>query len=371
MSSSAVQWRRWRITLVTAVVAAWCAAGTFAQVSERKPAADTLSSRLSDQEYWRLIEEFSEPNGYFQSDNLVSNERPFQTVVPALRLLKKGGAYLGVAPDQNFTYIIALEPKIAFITDIRRGNLLEQLMYKAVIELSADRAEFLSRLFSKKRPEGLGPQSTAVQLFDAFDRVLTSEELYNQNFQAISDHLTKKHGFALSADDLNLLGRIYFNFYWFGPAITYDSSSGGRGSNRPSYEELQTATDLDGRNRAYLATEENFKILKTFEEKNLLVPVVGDFAGTKALRSVGKYLADHGATVSAWYVSNVEQYLFQNSVWQAYYANVAMMPLDDDTVFIRSASQNTVLDPIKALLKDVGEGRIRVYRDITVRGSIR
>jgi hypothetical protein len=58
-------------------------------------------------------------------------------------------------------------------------------------------------------------------------------------------------------------------------------------------------------------------------------------------------------------------------VWQAYYANVATMPLDDDTVFIRSASQNTVLDPIKALLKDVGEGRIRAYRDITVRGSIR
>jgi hypothetical protein len=292
-------------------------------------------------------------------------------VVPALRLLKKGGAYLGVAPDQNFTYIVALEPKIAFITDIRRGNLLEHMMYKAVIELSADRAEFLSRLFSKKRPEGLGPQSTAVQLFDAFDRVVTSEELYNQNLQAITGHLTKKHGFGLSADDLDLLGRIYFNFYWFGPGITYDSSSGGRGSSRPSFEELQMATDLDGRNRAYLGSEENFRILKTFEERNLLVPVVGDFAGSKALRSVGKYLADHGAIVSAWYVSNVEQYLFQNNVWQAYYANVATMPLDDDTVFIRSASQNTVLDPIKALLKDVGEGRIRAYRDITVRGSIR
>jgi hypothetical protein len=245
------------------------------------------------------------------------------------------------------------------------------MMYKAVIELSADRAEFLSRLFSKKRPEGLGAQSSAVELFDAYYRVLTSEELYNQNFQAIADHLTKKHGFGLSADDLNLLGKIYSNFYWYGPGLTYDSSSGGKGSNRPSYEELQTATDLDGRYRSYLASEQNFKILKAFEEKNLLVPVVGDFAGPKALRSVGKYLADHGATVSAWYVSNVEQYLFQNNVWQAYYANVATMPLDDDTVFIRSASQNTVLDPIKALLKDVGEGRIRAYRDITVRGTIR
>ena len=370
MNSRAVPVRRLRIGLVSAALAVWCIASTSAQVPDRQ-AADTLPSRLSDQEYWRLVEEFSEANGYFQSDNLVSNERPFQQVVPALRLLRRGGVYLGVAPDQNFTYIVALEPKIAFITDIRRGNLLEQMMYKALIELSADRAEFLSRLFSKKRPDGLGPQSTAFQLFDAFDRVQASEELYNQNLQAISDHLTKKHGFGLSAEDLNQLGRIYFNFYWFSSSITYDSSSGARGSSRPSYEELQLSTDLDGRNRAYLGSEENFKFLKTFEEKNLLVPVVGDFAGPKALRSVGKYIADHGATVCAWYVSNVEQYLFQNGVWQAYYANVATMPLDDQTVFIRSASQNTVLDPIKPLLKDVGEGRIRVYRDITIRGSIR
>lgn len=371
MTGMTVRSGRWRYGLVAAIVAGCCVAAASAHVGELQAAADTLPARLSDQEYWRMIEEFSEPSGSFQSDNLVSNERPFQQVVPALRKLKRGGAYLGVAPDQNFTYIVALEPKIAFITDIRRGNLLEQMMYKAVIELSADRADFLSRLFSKKRPDGLGPQSTALQLFDAFDRAQTSEALYMQNLAAISDQLTKKHGFGLSAQDISLLGGIYYNFYWFGPGLTYDSSSGGRGSSRPSYEDLQVMTDLDGQNRAYLGSEDNFTFLKAFEEKNLLVPVVGDFAGPKALRSVGKYLAEHGATVSAWYVSNVEQYLFMNNVWQAYYANAATMPLDDETVFIRSASQNTVLDPIKALLKDVGEGRIRAYRDITVRGSIR
>ena len=62
--------------------------------------------------------------------------------------------YLGVGPEQNFTYIVALRPKLAFIVDIRRGNMNEHLLYKAFIELSADRADFLSRLFARPRPAG-------------------------------------------------------------------------------------------------------------------------------------------------------------------------------------------------------------------------
>ena len=82
------------------------------------------------------MEAFSEPSGYFQSENLVSNEHTFQHVVPALeRLGRPGRVYVGVAPDQNFTYMIALKPQLAFIVDIRRGNLHTQLMYKALIEL--------------------------------------------------------------------------------------------------------------------------------------------------------------------------------------------------------------------------------------------
>jgi hypothetical protein len=43
-----------------------------------------------------------------------------------------------------------VKPKIAFIVDIRRQNLIEHLMYKALFELSADRAEFISRLLSRR-----------------------------------------------------------------------------------------------------------------------------------------------------------------------------------------------------------------------------
>src|SRR5262245_31568493 len=112
---------------------------------------DTLPARLSDKEFWKIITDFSEASGYFRSDNFLSNEAGYQEVIPVLKKnMRSGGVYLGVGPEQNFTYIVGLDPKLAFIVDIRRQNMLEHLLYKALMELSADRAEFVSRLFSRR-----------------------------------------------------------------------------------------------------------------------------------------------------------------------------------------------------------------------------
>ena len=139
------------LAFVLALALAW---PVPAPASTRPPtrcrAADAIRSSGSS------VEDFSEPNGYFRSDNLLSNEIWFQYghSGPADSAPRPGGVYLGVGPEQNFTYIAALKPKMVFITDIRRGNLHTHLMYKALFELSADRAEFVSRLFTKKRPDG-------------------------------------------------------------------------------------------------------------------------------------------------------------------------------------------------------------------------
>jgi len=69
----------------------------------------------------------------------------------------------------------------------------------------------------------------------------------------------------------------------------------------------------------------------------MLVPIVGNFAGPKALRAVGKYLKEHQATVAAFYLSNVEQYLNQDGIWPQFCANVASLPLDEHSTFIRSS----------------------------------
>jgi len=140
------------------------------------PATDTLPSRISDADFWNLVGALSEPEGSFPFDNFMSNETTFQSVIPMLHAkARSGGAYLGVGPEQNFTYIATLRPKIAFIIDIRRQNLVEHLMYKALFELSADRATFVSRLFSRQRPPGLGSGSTRLNCFGPMQpRPLTS-----------------------------------------------------------------------------------------------------------------------------------------------------------------------------------------------------
>src|SRR5262247_4475108 len=181
-------------------------------------AADTLPTQLSDQEFWKLSSEFSEPDGTFRSDNLLSNESYFQYVIPQLNeVAKSGQVYMGVGPEQNFTYISALKPKMVFIVDIRRGNLDLQLMYKALFEMSKDRAEFVSRLFSKKRPEGLTAQSTAFDIFNAYKDVETSEALYKENLKAIDDLLMNKHHFTLSDGDVQGVEYVFHAFYNFGP----------------------------------------------------------------------------------------------------------------------------------------------------------
>ena len=292
----------------------------------------SLSERLSDQEFWSLSQSSSEGGGYFRGENitnLTSNELWFQYVIPDLiARTKPGTVYLGVGPEQNYTYIVATRPKFAVIFDIRRGNLDLQLMYKAIFELSKDRAEFLSLLFSKPVPAGLSAKSTAADLFGAFSGSKTSDALYQQNLKAIETHLTKTHALPLPADDLAGLEAVYQAFHWNGFYVR----------SNPSYADLMTATDAAGVSRSYLATEDGFVFLKDLESRNLVVPVVGDFGGPKAIRAIATYLKARGATVGAFYLSNVEQYLYQDGKWDAFCRSVATLPLDGSSTFIRSSN---------------------------------
>jgi hypothetical protein len=309
--------------------------------------AASLPARLADPEFWRLVSESSEPDGSFRSDNLLSNELGFQYVVPELaQTTRSGRVYMGVGPEQNFTYIVATKPAMAFIVDIRRGNLDLHLMYKALFELSADRAEFVSRLFSKKRPEGLTAKSTSSDIFGAFWNVTTDPALFSENLQTIDNLLVKKHGFALSSDDLDGIKYVYNAFFQYGPKIQYSSTSSFGGSAQPTYADLMMAADRAGLEHSYLASEENFQFMKDLETRNLLVPVVGNFGGPKAIRAVGKYLKDRGAVVSAFYLSNVEQYLRQDLIWDNFCANVATLPLDETSTFIRSVRRGNAVPGI-------------------------
>ena len=375
--------------MVLAVVAAVACALALPPGPVRAAVGEDLPSRFSDKAFWQLITDLSEAGGSFRSDNFLSNENAFQTVIPELRTtLPQGGVYLGVGPEQNFTYIAALRPKLAFIVDIRRQNLVEHLLYKAFFELSPGRAEFLSRLFARRKPADLGANAPVDALFAAFDTVAPSEELFKDNLQAARDRLVRDHRFALTEEDLRGLEYVYSAFFHGGPELNYSFVPADRGlvngfgAGFPSYADLMKESDAQGEHRSFLASDENYRVLREYERNNAIVPVVGDFGGDKALRALGDFLRQHGATVTAFYTSNVEQYLFMEpSAWRRFLQNVATFPVDSKSTFIRSISNrgfpfarfrrfspsaraSTALSPIAEVVRAFNAGRIHQYEDI-------
>jgi hypothetical protein len=372
--------RRRRLFLIVTALSVFFA--SIRLTSGPRRASEPIPAQLSDEAFWNMVTQFSETGGYFRSDNFVSNETTFQYVIKDLKKTKTGGVYLGVGPDQNFTYIVALQPKIAIIFDIRRQNAMQHLLYKALIETSADRAEFLSKLFSRRRPEGLSSKSTAEELFEAYDNITPDRQLFQETLQGVKKQLEEMHKFKLSQDDEGTIEYVLRAFYTGGPDLTYNGVGGGNfGRGRmPTYGEMLQATDAEGANLSYMGREENFKALQELENKNLIVPVVGDFAGAKAIRTVASYLKDHDAYVTAFYLSNVEQYLFQqDDDWSKFYRNVATLPLDSSATFIRSIFNGipatyqptgnalrsvSVLSSIPELLQAFATGELRTYSDV-------
>ena len=351
----------------------------------------TLPERLTDSEFWSLVTEFSEPGGYFRSDNFVSNESAFQRVIPALKKqITPGGVYLGVGPEQNFTYVAALAPKLAFIIDIRRQNMLLHLMYKALFELSGNRTEFLSKLFARSTPD-LSKTLTTQQMLEEFGRTASDPDLARDNLDAILRQLRDHHHFDLSQEDSKTIEFVYNAFVSGGPEIRYSFPNQYAWRRFPSYSELMLETDgtveSGGENRSYVASEENFQAIKRMESENRIIPIVGDFAGDKALRSVGDYIRKHDSAVSTFYTSNVEFYLFQTDDWRKFFTTVSNLPSNPDSVIIRSYFNNyglrfpdppgwlytpqsyTLLDSMPALITAFAGGHIHSYFDVIRRST--
>jgi hypothetical protein len=305
--------------------------------------AGSLPAQLSDAEFWRIFNEFSEPGGDYPYENFVTNEETVQDVMSVLtKVAKPGGVYLGVGPEQNFTYIAGVKPKMAFIFDIRRQNAIELLMYKAIFEMSPTRGDFVANLFSIKTPDKVSATARAGGVFASIEGLKGDKAFYTRNLAAIKSNLSK-HGFALGAEDLKKVEYIYDVFFRAGPDIDYKfaSSFPAGMAPAPNYMQAMTDTDADKKQWSFLATEDNYKIVRDLQLKNLIVPLVGDFSGPKAIRKVADYVKQHNAIVSAFYISNVETYLASPArggtleKTQAFYHNAAMLPVDRSSLFIR------------------------------------
>ena len=340
------------------------------------------SQKIPAAEFSSIVRDFSEEDGYFRSDNFISNETSYLHVLDKMKSLEcRGGAYIGVGPEQNFTYIAKIRPKIAFIVDIRRQAVIQHLMYKAIFHLAKSRAEFLSYLFSKPISAGAGldPDTPIEKIIDYFEKTPADPSAFADNLELIEETIQKRFDFPLSLKDQDSLEYVYDTFRNESLNIQYRSDIHGWPVTPwgafPTLREIILETDLKGKLGNFLVERSDYDFVRDLQERNRIIPVVGDFAGSKALPSVANYLESHGYRVSVFYTSNVEQYLFSNGVFNAFAENVRKLPTNGTSLFIRSFPNmrephparvrghrlTTLLERISVFLKDYDRGLYTNY----------
>jgi hypothetical protein len=291
-----------------------------------------------DPSFARQIRELSEPGGSFDTDNLISNERSYLHVIPALKQGgAMGGAYVGVGPDQNFSYIAASRPSEAFIIDVRRDNLLLQLLFKALFEISETRADYLGHLFGRKLQPP--PDQWRAAALDRIAAQIDQAQPNADDLKALHRQVAAQvagFGLPLSAQDLATIQRFHETFIDAGLSLKFQSFGRAPRSYYPTYRELLFETDRAGRHASFLISEDDYQFVRGLQLRNAVVPVVGNLAGPSALAGIGRAVRQRGGTISVFYVSNVELYLFQDGIFQHFADTVSALPHNSRSVLIRS-----------------------------------
>ncbi len=344
-----------------------------------KPA--TSGAAISATEFAQLVERISEPNGYFDTDNLISNESSYLHVMGKLRKLNlKGGAYLGVGPDQNFSYMAQVRPRIAFIVDIRRDNQLQHLLFKSLFALAHNRVEYLGLLFGKPTPPD-SAQWNIGQVVEYLDKTPADRKHFEATRARVMSKL-KTFNLKLDEKDLATISRIHEAFFSAGLDLKFTSHYRSPRSYYPNYRDLMLEKDLTGKQVNYLVNEDDFQFLKLLEDHNLVIPAVGNFAGDKAFLEISKILKERGEKVIAFYTSNVEYYLMGDGSFDRYAENIKRLPIEKNGVLIRSYFGNTysfqlpqavpgyysaqLLQPLESFVK----GKFQSYRDLISTDSL-
>ena len=349
------------------------------------PGSIALASKNHDH-FLQLINQLSEPGGFFDSDNLISNETSYLHVLGKMREIGiQGGVYIGVGPDQNFSYIAKIRPHMVFIIDIRRDNLLQQLMFKSLFSRARNRIEYLCLLFGKTYPKTKSwEQKTLKELVDYIDNTTSSQKQFEKTLADVGRDV-KHYDKDLTSNDLEVISRVQRAFYGAGLDIRYSTHFRPPRSIYPTFRELLLAEDLSGQVGNYLDAEEDFRFVKRLEDQDLVVPLVGDLSGTRAVKALGSYIESIKEHVSAFYVSNVEFYLSREGTYGKFAENLKSLPVDDHSVIIRSYFNfyapphpqsvpghfsTQLLEKISDLIQQCDGGGCESYSEIVTKNSI-
>ncbi|HTJ80161.1 MAG TPA: hypothetical protein VL400_00520 [Polyangiaceae bacterium] len=317
--------------LDTASTSATSAAAPAPSASAAR-AAETDAHRFAD-----LVDGLSEPDTYFFSDNLVTNETSYLQIADDLpSKVDASGVYVGVGPEQNFSYIALTRPSAAYVVDIRRGNMLLHLLYRAAFEESASRAHFVALLLGRAHDPSKTTSPTAT--IDEVLKSATAGDASEATYEAAHEKLAariRSYGVKLADDDWKGIEKMHHVYFEKGLGLRFELKE-KNGRTYPTLSEILATKSPSGNVGGFLASEDSFRFLQSMERSGRIVPIVGDFAGDKALPQLASYLKSEGRTVSVFYVSNVEQYLLEPPVWAKWVRNVRALPKNDKSLFIRA-----------------------------------
>lgn len=385
--------RRWRAASSVAraglCLLAACVEGGASPGAPVARAPQELPPALPDSQWVRLVTGLSEPGGTFDTDNLISNETGYLHVLGALRRLGvEGGAYVGVGPDQNFSYMAQVRPELAFLVDIRRDNLLQHLLFRALFEQADTRVEYLSLLHGRRAPEEPGRwlEASAEELVEHVRNAPGGPGSAEADAaRSTVDASLASLPLPLSDEDRATIRRFHGEFIRYGPDLRFTSHGRPPRPYYPTYAQLVTARDLEDERGSYLAREEDWRWLADLHARNRVVPVVGDLAGGHALKAIGDEARRRGLSISVLYVSNVEFYLWGDGTFPRFAVNVASLPIDERAVLVRSHFPNIgprhphavpgsystqTLQTLESFGRSVEEGGWVSYWDLVTRDAV-
>jgi hypothetical protein len=150
-----------------------------------------------------------------------------------------------------------------------------------------------------------------------------------------------RYGLALTPDDFTTIERFHGTFVHAGLSLKFESRGRPARAVYPTYRDLLLATDRNGRSWNYLASEDDYQFVRSLEMQDLIVPVVGDLGGVHALAAIADLLMQRGDHLSAFYISNVETYLY-GSKYSQFVKNVQSLPRDAHSVIIRATFRASI-----------------------------
>jgi hypothetical protein len=248
----------------------------------------------------------TEPATTYSLDCFVTSEVGHNEVITRCRPLRPGGAYLGVGPCQNFSYIGALRPSHAVIVDARIDNLLEHLIFKLIFERADTPADYLSLLFS--RPLATGTAADAGSLLAAFDSAAAPPGLFTANCRALLGELEQR--FEVPGALMDRARRIYTEFHHRGLSITSVSEQLLASLDYiPDLRTVIASTGCNGASLHFLTSQERYGYVRDLQRADRVVPLLGNITDPVAADSVNGLLADFQTDVTTIYLSNMEEFL--------------------------------------------------------------